>query len=250
MKAFTTLSTYSRTPLGSARAPPEKRSERRRTSCSLVSSDASEDKIRSSSPSSNKASKSAPVGCCSFLTVAGGGSLLVEAADDMSRCGDEVTVRSQPISRPSVALRLVLLPLPRLLLSLIVTVLLTYIPPPPSPMASSPTPSRLRARAPSTSNKLWSLLPRPSSIVDLTIPIPGSSVPSSSSSRPLSPNASRRPGLAAARAARANSPRRAGEPPAVGESRWRSREFCFYYAVFILVLPRMVGSVVRLSRGE
>ncbi|ORY77587.1 hypothetical protein BCR35DRAFT_113243 [Leucosporidium creatinivorum] len=118
-------------------------------------------------------------------------------------------------------------------------------------MASSPTPSRLRVRPSSTSSKLWSLLPHPTSIVDLTLPIPGSTLPLP---RPLSPNPdpTRRPGLAAARAARATSPtavRGAGAGPAVGQSRWRSREFCFYYAVFILVLPRMVGSVVRLSRG-
>lgn len=104
---------------------------------------------------------------------------------------------------------------------------------------TSSSSSPLRARS-----SLWSLLPQPSSIVDLTIPIPGSTL-SSSSARPSSPTSSRRPGLTAARAARAGS-----ASPEVAKSRWRTREFCFYYAVFILVLPRMVGSVVRLSRGE
>lgn len=34
------------------------------------------------------------------------------------------------------------------------------------------------------------------------------------------------------------------------QSRWRTKEFCAYYAVFVLVVPQMARSVVRLSRGK
>lgn len=131
------------------------------------------------------------------------------------------------------------------------------------PPTSSVTRSRLHPPPPSRSfDLLRSLLP--SSLTDLTVSIPSSTSATSTSpsasarglTRPSSPSlqidSTRRPGLAAARAARSLSPagRREVAQEAAGKGRWRTREFYLYYAVFALVLPRMGWSVIRLSRGE
>lgn len=41
----------------------------------------------------------------------------------------------------------------------------------------------------------------------------------------------------------------ASQEPPPGPSRWRSKEFCVYYALFLLVVPRMAKATVDLSKG-
>jgi hypothetical protein len=74
----------------------------------------------------------------------------------------------------------------------------------------------------------------PNGITDLTVTLPGQSGPP-----PTGP--SRRP----------SAQREAGTlEPIFSPSRWRTKEFYLYYAVFLVVVPNMVRAVVRLSRGE
>lgn len=47
---------------------------------------------------------------------------------------------------------------------------------------------------------------------------------------------------------RASTSTRREEPPAPA-SRWRSKEFCAYYAVFVVAVPCMAKAVIDLSRG-
>lgn len=42
----------------------------------------------------------------------------------------------------------------------------------------------------------------------------------------------------------------ASRAPPPAPSRWRTKEFCFYYAVFLVVVPCMVSVAVGLSKGE
>lgn len=47
---------------------------------------------------------------------------------------------------------------------------------------------------------------------------------------------------------RASTSTRRKEPPAPA-ARWRSKEFCAYYAVFVVAVPCMAKAVIDLSRG-
>ena len=74
----------------------------------------------------------------------------------------------------------------------------------------------------------------PNGITDLTVDLPGQSAPP-----PAGP--ARRP----------SAQREAGTAePVYNPARWGTKEFYFYYLVFVAVVPNMVRAVVRLSRGE